>query len=56
MQRSYMARESVLRSDVRIDICRVKDKICARDPEETKRGVTEMRMRITKESGRYRVK
>jgi len=40
MQRPYMARESVLRSDVRIDICRIKDEICARvrDTEETKRG------------------
>ena len=36
----YMAGESVLRSVVPIDICRVKDEICARnarDTNETKR-------------------
>jgi len=40
MQGPYMARESVLRSVVPIDICRVKDEICARnvrDTNETKR-------------------
>jgi len=40
MQGPYMARESVLGSVVPIDICRVKDEICARnvrDTNETKR-------------------
>lgn len=40
MQGPYMARESVLRSVVPIDICRVKGEICSRnvrDTNETKR-------------------
>lgn len=35
MQGPYVARESVLRSVVPIDICRVKDEICARNVRET---------------------